>query len=172
MKSFWLMVIFLFSILWIGACTQTEAPQLPQEEEQPQEIEQTFSSTVPENSTKETVSLPTPPPQPLLVNGKTVEERLQEAYDRLHTAGSGEHIRASFPDIEKVYVDNPQGGGFPPQILPFVYYYSKETDRTFNICNIDLTVFICKGKLDRVISKGDIDSNQCTVTPIYINVIR
>lgn len=92
---------------------------------------------------------------------------MQEAQDRLHTQGSGPHIRRDFPDIELVYTDSAESTWFPNQILPFRYYYSPEADRTFNICNIDLTVFICEGKLDRLITKEDIESGRCEATPIY-----
>ncbi len=101
------------------------------------------------------------------INGKLVGERLQEASDRLHTQGSGQHIRDDFPDIRLVYTDDAKETGFPQMILPFRYYYSEEADKTFNICNIDFTVFICDGKLERLISKEDIDSGRCEVTPVY-----
>ncbi|MBS3067338.1 hypothetical protein J4450_01435 [Candidatus Micrarchaeota archaeon] len=115
--------------------------------------------------------VPQPPPapvaQPKVINGKTLSERLEEASDRLHTQGSGQRIRNDFPDIKLVYTDNAQGTGFPEMILPFKYYYSEEADKTFNICKIDLTVFICKGKLDKLITKDDIDSGRCEVTQVY-----
>lgn len=47
--------------------------------------------------------------------------------------------------------------------LPFKYYYSFSADLTVSICNIDQTVFICPGKLERVITKDD--PNECKVTP-------
>jgi hypothetical protein len=92
---------------------------------------------------------------------------VQEAFDRLHTSGSGPQIRRDFPSIELVYSDDARGSGFPNQILPFEYYYSAEADRTFSICNIDLTVFICEGKLDRLITKDDIESGRCEATSVY-----
>ncbi len=107
------------------------------------------------------------PPPPKLVNGKTVEERVQEASDRLHTVGSGQQIRDDFPDVQLVYTDPGDNKNYPPMILPFRYYYSQEADRTFNICNIDLTVFICTGKLDRVMTGEDASSGRCVVTPVY-----
>ena len=101
-----------------------------------------------------------------LVNGKTLEERLKEAYDDLHGFNSALRIKENFPDLELVYTD--QGQPFMPQeILPFRYYYSEEADRTFNLCEVDRSVFICKGKLDRLISDEDINSGRCVVTPIY-----
>lgn len=96
-----------------------------------------------------------------------MDDRLEEAYDRLHTYGSGPQIREDFPDIEKVYTDHAEETSFPPDILPFQYYYSAEADRTFNICNIDFTVFICEGKLDHLITKEDIESGRCEATLIY-----
>ncbi|MBI4150206.1 hypothetical protein HY488_02260 [Candidatus Woesearchaeota archaeon] len=104
---------------------------------------------------------------PTKIKGKSLEERLKKAYDDLHTHGSGEYIRTYFPDIQNVYVDHGEGEGFPSFILPFTYYYSKEADTTFNICNVDFTVFICKGKLDRRINREDIESKRCEVTQIY-----
>lgn len=118
------------------------------------------------------LSIPAPAPAPVpapssTINGKTLPGRLQEAYDRLHTYGSGPQIRTDFPDIELVYSDYAEGTGFPASILPFRYYFSPEANRTFNICNIDLTVFICKGKLGRLITQSDIEDGRCEATPIY-----
>lgn len=125
------------------------------------------------NSTNSAVDaktqLPPTKPAPKIINGKILEERLKEANDRLHTQGSGQQIRNDFTDIKLVYTDNAQGTGFPETILPFRYYYSEEANKTFNICNIDFTVFICNGKLSRLISKEDIDSKRCEATFIYLN---
>ncbi len=107
-----------------------------------------------------------PKPTSILVNGKTVEERIQEAYDTIHTPGSAQYIRENFPDIVLVYTD-PGEPFMPQEILPFRYYYSKEADKTFNICNVELTVFICDGKLERLVTDEDINSNRCIVTPVY-----
>ena len=107
-----------------------------------------------------------PKPTPLLINGKTVEERIQEAYDTIHTPSSAQYIRENFPDIQLVYTD-PGESFMPQEILPFRYYYSKEADKTFNICNVELTVFICDGKLERLVTDEDINSNRCIVTPVY-----
>src|SRR3989344_2604787 len=41
--------------------------------------------------------------KPSLINGKTVKQRLEEAYDSLHTPGSAENIRRYFPDIKLTY---------------------------------------------------------------------
>ena len=111
--------------------------------------------------------VPQPSPAPTLIDGKTWQERLAEAYDRLHTSGSGEHIRKSFPDIALVYTDDAVGTPFPSEIIPFRYYYSSEADTTFNICAVERTVFICKRKLDHLIRQEDVDSGRCELTPIY-----
>jgi hypothetical protein len=103
------------------------------------------------------------------VNGKTVDKRIEEAYTNLHGVGSAQHIRDNFPDIEKVYVDDP-ASGYPKEILPFIYYYSAEADKTFNLCAIERTVFICDGKLDSVITDDDMNSGKCRVTPVYAQV--
>ncbi len=163
MRSFLYLCFFLILLLFITACTPAKQPL---QQEKPQEVQEAPQPLV-ENKTPQIPPL-SPPISPPLIHKRTTEQRLQEAYDRLHTAGSGSHIRASFPDIETAYIDTPEGGIFPQQILPFTYYYSKEADTTFNICNIDLTVFICTGKMDHLISKGDIDSKRCTATPIYL----
>jgi hypothetical protein len=104
--------------------------------------------------------------KPKLVGGKTLDERLDYAYDNLHEPNSATQIEKDFPDLELVYVD--KGTSFMPSlILPFKYYYSMEADTTFNLCNIDRSVFICEGKLDRIITQEDIDSGRCVVTSIY-----
>lgn len=105
-------------------------------------------------------------PLPLLVQGKTAEERLQEAIDDLHTVNSALRVKANFPDLELVFTDYGDST-MPPEILPFSYYYSKEVDRTFNLCAVDLSVFICEGKLDRLIGPDDLNSGRCIITPIY-----
>ncbi|MBI4399812.1 hypothetical protein HY570_03605 [Candidatus Micrarchaeota archaeon] len=131
------------------------------------DVEVNATASAPIQTPVETTPPPPEPPEPKLINGKTVEERLQEASDRLHTSGSGPHIRNNFPDIELVYTDDARGKGFPQMILPFRYYYSEEANTTFNICNIELTVFICKGKLDNLITNEDLYSSRCEVTPVY-----
>ncbi len=109
---------------------------------------------------------PVLPPPPLLINGKTLEVRLAEAHDRLHTSGSGDNVRQNFPDIALVYTDDGAGAPFPSDIIPFNYYYSSEADTTFSICKPERTTFICKGKLDRLIKRGDLDSGRCELTPL------
>jgi hypothetical protein len=105
---------------------------------------------------------------PVLVNGKTVQERVDEAYANLHNPGSATKIVENFPDLELVYVDEGPGSFFPLNILPFQYFYSVEGNITFNICSIDRTVFICEGKQDFLISQEDIDSGKCILTPEYL----
>jgi len=105
-----------------------------------------------------------------LINRKSLEKRIQEAYNKLHTLRSARILREDFPDLELVYVDKPEEKYrrfFPQEILPFRYYYSKEADLTFNICNADLTVFICKGKQDRLITMDEVDSGKCEITSLY-----
>ena len=187
MRKRLLSVLIVVSLIFISGCTSTvstEQPSLPIAEieepttpiqevnttsiEAPAEDNQTAEKPAAQKEIIKEVVPPAPiktPPQ--LINGKTVEERLAEAYERLHTRGSAEHIRKSFPDIELVYTDDAVGMPFPREIIPFRYYYSREADTTFNICAIDFTVFICKGKLDKLIRKGDIDSGRCKMTPIY-----
>lgn len=98
------------------------------------------------------------------INGKTLEARLAEANARLHTIGSGEHVRKSFPDIVLVYTDDGAGVPFPKEIIPFRHYYSAEADTTFSICKPGFTVFICKGKFDRLVRQEDLDSGRCNMT--------
>ena len=102
-----------------------------------------------------------------------LEERLGESYSRLHEPDSANLVRDNFPDLELVYTDNPTDSEFfPSQILPFRYYYSKEADKTFSLCATNRSVFICNGKLDRLIAKEDLDSGRCIVTQIYTNDLR
>ncbi len=104
---------------------------------------------------------------PLTINGKTLEQRLDDAYDNLHESGSSKKIEKDFPDVELVYTDNGENTPFPSEILPFHYYYSEEADKTFNLCGVGRSVFICDGKLERVLSREDIDSGRCEVTEEY-----
>ncbi len=174
---FWLMFIIIF----ISSCAPKPAGEVPvaeKEQSVPEmqvtpELSSDEASSAPVEDLEQqapTISAPTAtplPPAPTLIDGKTLQGRLAEAYDRLHTRGSAEHIRKSFPDIELVYTDDAAGMPFPREIIPFRYYYSREADTTFNICAVDLTVFICKGKLDKLIRKGEVDSGRCEMTPIY-----
>jgi len=108
-----------------------------------------------------------------LVNGKTVEERIEEAYDKLHSTGSAQHIRDNFLDLEIIYTDDGSEDIYDDgdNIYPFHYQYSEEADKTFNLCNVERTVFICDGKLDRMITDEDMDSGRCIVTPIYRPIV-
>lgn len=143
-----------------------EATAIEKTTEEPlQEVSETKDTEIKEISSPEATKIEGNI-EPRLINGKTVEERIQEAYDTIHTPGSAQYIRKNFPDIELIYTDLGEPY-YPPEILPFRYYYSREADKTFNICNVELTVFICDGKLDRLVTEEDINSNRCIVTPIY-----
>lgn len=96
-----------------------------------------------------------------------IEQLLEEAYEDIHSRGSAEHIRKNFDDLQLVYTDNEVPPMAPEQIFPFRYYYSEKADTTFNICNVDISVFICDGKLDRRITKEDVESGKCEVAEEY-----
>lgn len=101
-----------------------------------------------------------------LINGKNLEQRLEILRDNLHKEGSGDQAKEFFPDFEVVYID--QGDPlFPDEILPFVYHYSKEADITVSICNVDYTVFVCNGRLDRLIQESDYEN--CLITKEYLH---
>jgi len=176
------MYIFsLILIIFIYGCQVAEVEEIPEE---PEVIEKELIE--PEPVAEEVEPMPVPgvadelepemiveevKPEPKIINGKTLEERLEEAYDNLHEAGSSEQILDDFPDVELVYTDDPEASVkkiFPPEILPFHYYYSEEADKTFNLCGVGRSVFICDGQLDREITKEEIDSGSCEITPIYL----
>lgn len=176
------LIVLLVGVILITSCASKiqpagEIPTAEKEQSAPEtqaapESSDEASSAPVEDLEQQAPTIPTPtatplPPAPTLIDGKTLQERLAEAYERLHTRGSAEHIRKSFPDIELVYTDDAVGISFPREIIPFRYYYSREADTTFNICAVELTVFICKGKLDHLIRGGDVDSGRCEMTPIY-----
>jgi len=46
------------------------------------------------------IEKPTPPK---IINGRTLEQRIQAAYDNLHDAGSSGLILDDFPDVELVF---------------------------------------------------------------------
>ena len=178
--KYWIFGLFIIGIIGCGAQVSEVEPEVieevPQEEEliEPEVEVPVAEETVPEPEpipeVKPEVVEPVKP-EPKIINGKTLEERIEQAYDNLHEAGSSDKILNDFPDVELVYTDDPDSSikqMFPPEILPFHYYYSEEADRTFNLCGVGRSVFICKGKLDRVISKEDIDSGRCEITPIYL----
>ncbi len=175
--------LFILMLVIFGCATQ-EAPEgvaeevsavdkesVPESQSTEQIVEEKQQApTLPTPTTPSPSPLPTPPvaqSSPTLIDGKTLSERLAEAYQRLHTRGSAAHIRKSFPDLELVYTDHAVGMPFPREIIPFRYYYSREANTTFNICAIELTVFICKGKLDHLIRRGDVDSGRCELTLLY-----
>ena len=182
-----LVLILIFSFVVIGCTTQiSEVEEIPEEpeiiEETPEVEEESFETepiaeeTVPEPEIVEEVQEPEvvepTKPESKIINGKTLEKRLEIAYDNLHEAGSSKQILDDFPDVELVYTDDPDASikrMFPPEILPFHYYYSEEADKTFNLCGVGRSVFICDGKLDREISKEDIDSGRCEILPLYLS---
>ena len=190
MRNKLFLTVLLVSLVFVAACApkyagevtiaEKEQDQESNDSERESEKSQEPTPPAPPPASQDTTPLPPissedsksapvvqPSPARMLIDGKTLQERLAEAYERLHTRGSGQHIRDSFPDIKLVYTDKAEGMPFPPQILPFRYYYSREANTTFNICAIELTVFICNGKLDKLIRKGDVDSGRCEMTPIY-----
>ena len=133
---------------------QTAEPEL-----ETQELTETTDSQA-EVETQETQE-----PQETLINGKTAQERLNEATSQLHEEGSADHIRENFPDIELLYSDNPSD--YPSDILPFDYYYSEEVDKTFNLCGVDRTVFICDGKIEETVTDEQLNT-ICDVTSVYL----
>ncbi len=170
-NSVLVLVLFLLTVS-ISGCTQpaqttpdeTEENVLPEAEpviEKTNATEKTEEALPAQQQTVEKVA--TAPK-----SNKLADERLKDAYAKLHTPGSGEKLRRDFPDLELLYTDTAYNVGFPDYILPFRYYYSKEVDKTFNICAIETSVFICDGKLSKLISKEDIDSGRCKATEIYL----
>ena len=171
MKTIYLFFLII-GIIFIIGCAPKEIVEEPtqditQEEEKLTEPEPVVEEIVPEVIEEEAIieteeekeEVPEPEevsPILQLVNGKTLEERIKDAYDNLHEPGSSDKIVNDFPDLVLVYTDDPEPSIksiFPPEILPFRYYYSEQADRTFNLCGVGRSVFICKGKLDRAINK-------------------
>tara|TARA_Y100000034_G_scaffold136712_1_gene215101 strand:+ start:211 stop:855 length:645 start_codon:yes stop_codon:yes gene_type:complete len=113
------------------------------------------------------------PQEPLIINGKTLDERLDEAYSNVHGVGSAQQIREDFPDIELVYTDLGVEDGFPENILPFEYFYSAEADKTFSLCAIDRTIFVCDGKIDRKVTDEQMNNpDKCAVTSVYSDYLN
>ena len=94
------------------------------------------------------------------VGGDRVEKRLAVAFDQLNTVGSGNLLRASFPDLQYLLEWIPAGKE-SRRIFPFFYYYSLEADTTFLVSNIDRIVAICDGLQNSVIVEEDL--NTCTL---------
>ena len=101
-----------------------------------------------------------------IIEGKTLSERLSLLKSNLHGQGSGEEAKKYFPDFLEVYVEE-ENPVFPQQFLPFRYYYSEEADVTVNICDVDFTLFVCEGKLDRKLKEADHDN--CKIVDQYLN---
>jgi hypothetical protein len=101
-----------------------------------------------------------------MIEGKTLSERLSLLKSNLHEQGSGKEAKEFFPDFLEVYKEenNPD---FPQQFLPFRYYYSEEADVTVNICDVDFTLFVCEGKLDRKLEESDY--GNCEIVEQYKN---
>lgn len=105
---------------------------------------------------------------PKNANDAAMPRSLAEAYMHIHGPDSGAFIRTNFPDLKLVYTDLAPGTAFQEDVPPFNYYYSAKADKTFGICAINKSVFICNGKLDRLVGKKDIDDGTCTAVPIYL----
>jgi len=132
---------------------------------------------VPPSYSQDTVTAPditqpkvtSPSDLPSSSKKQSVEERLKVLKNHLHNENSGREAKELFPDLTPVYSDDGHGDRyFPAQILPFTYYYSVEADITVSICNINKTVFICPGKLERLIKKEDFPN--CQVTELYLQI--
>ncbi len=132
------------------------------------------SASLPEAELVEVVPEPGIAPEllvedvPFALPDEDLSLRINSAYDLLHGEGSASLVRADFPDLELVYTDDGADCSFcPAEILPFKYYYSEEADMTFNLCNVDRSVFICAGRMENKITREDVLSGRCEVTPIY-----
>lgn len=101
-----------------------------------------------------------------LVEGKTLNERLEILKTNLHTTNSGAEAKKYFPDFTSVYVEH-STNPYLSAVSPFTYYYTQEADKTVAICNIGLTVFICSGKIDNVLEESDY--NKCQITDAYLH---
>jgi hypothetical protein len=166
------LIVVLFSIL-IVSCAQ-EIDQQAVEVENPEEnlpepqVDEEILD-VPENEGILPVDIQqiAEEPPPNLLNGKTIDERIADAYTNLHAIGSAAHVRENFPDIKVVFVDDGTTANYPSEILPFEYYYSGEANKTFSLCAIERTVLICDGKYEKVATDDDMDSGVCVVTTEY-----
>ena len=179
-----LLILIIISLLILG-CAEEIPNEVPIDVPVGEPIDR-LTETSPTTEPPEPVEEPAPPlepepkeaPEPVvepveepkLVNGKTVEQRLEEAYEILHQEESGQHLRDNFPDIEVIHTDSGEGSFYPAEILPFIYYYSEEANKTFNLCEVDRTIFICDGKLTHTVTEEEMDSGRCVVTPIYRQV--
>jgi len=102
----------------------------------------------------------------LIIEGKTLEERITILETNLHTPGSAEQARKMFPDLDEIFVEDGSGSSFPSNILPFKYYYSEEAGKTISICNIGYTVFICDSLVDEKIDEDEYDN--CRIAREYL----
>ncbi len=145
--------------------------------EEPEEVIDDLPAAV-ERNDKEAAE-PEAATGPAVMHGKTLEQRLEEAYKILSMhdiigydqgekliASSKEFLDFYFPDIELAYTD-PGELYMPKETVPIRYYYSQEADKTFGLDNLGVIIFICDGKLEHVITDKDLNSNKCIVVPIY-----
>jgi len=102
-----------------------------------------------------------------VVNGKTLDERLEESYSIIHKTDSADYVKENFPDVVLVYSDYGEHGDYPEKILPFDYYYSEEADKTFSVCAINKLIFVCEGKVDGLITDEQMDSGKCVLYPNF-----
>jgi len=83
-------------------------------------------------------------------------ERLDTLRAHLHEEGSGTEALGLFPDLVQVYTDDGHGNpGFPAEVLPYEYYWSAEGKLTVSISALDMTVFVCPYRIDRLITPDD-----------------
>lgn len=109
---------------------------------------------------------PGAPPSSSSPSDEALKLKIEALYTDLHNVDSGIRTKENFTDLVLVYTD--EGiNNFPQEIRPFKYYYSPSAGLTMAICNINRTVFICKGKLDHLLSKSDL--GNCQVTPVLLD---
>ncbi len=165
---------FLFGIailIFLTGCTTTQIQQTDQKSSLSQNLpvneepETTLSEPVVEEQSVKEEIVQEPEQLPLSAE---LQENIDDAYDRLHDPGSASRIQKDFPDLEIVYIDEAEGiKFFPKEILPFKYYYSPSADKTFSLCGVDRSTFICDGKLDRLLNSEDIETGRCKIAPDY-----
>jgi hypothetical protein len=182
MKVWWIIGIVVAMIVGIGFIMQSgerseesqEAPSVAIEVVEEVNSDPEVDGASSDGTTVEEIVRETPEvASPKLVNGKTLNERLEDAARNIHGVGSEQKVRDDFPDLELIYTDDGKEDGFPSEILPFDYYYSAEADKTFNFCGIKRTIFICDGRVNSKISDDDLyDPSKCTVTNVYTDYLK
>jgi len=94
-------------------------------------------------------------------------ERLDTLRAHLHQDGSGTEALDLFPDLVQVYTDDGHGNpSFPAEVLPYEYYWSAEGKLTVSISALDMTVFVCPYRIDRLITPDDF--SFCNVDSGYV----